>query len=26
VWRARGHFTVPVKDPYLSDSLRYKQP
>nr|UXE45702.1 hypothetical protein Hi04_10k_c5202_00011 [uncultured bacterium] len=26
IFRARGHFTVPVKDPYLSDSLRYVQP
>ncbi|HXI58177.1 MAG TPA: hypothetical protein VNO55_19055 [Polyangia bacterium] len=26
LWRLRGHFTVPVRDPYLSDSLRYKQP
>lgn len=26
IWRIRGHFTVPVKDPYLSDSLRYRQP
>jgi hypothetical protein len=26
IWRVRGHFTLPVKDPYLSDSLRYRQP
>jgi hypothetical protein len=26
VWRLRGNFTVPVRDPYLSDSLRYRQP
>lgn len=26
IWRIRGHFTVPVRDPYLSDSLAYKQP
>jgi hypothetical protein len=26
VWRARGHFMVPVRDPYLADSLAYKQP
>ncbi len=24
-WRAAGHFTLPVKDPYLTDSLRYSQ-
>jgi prepilin signal peptidase PulO-like enzyme (type II secretory pathway) len=24
--RARGNFTVPVKDPYLNDSMRYVQP
>jgi hypothetical protein len=24
-WRAAGHFTLPVKDPYLADSLRYSQ-
>ena len=24
-WRAGGHFTIPVKDPYLADSLRYTQ-
>jgi hypothetical protein len=24
-WRAAGHFTIPVKDPYLADSLRYSQ-
>jgi len=26
VWRARGQFNVPVKDPYLADSLAYRQP
>jgi uncharacterized membrane protein YpjA len=26
MWRARGRFTVPVRDPYIADSLRYKQP
>jgi hypothetical protein len=26
VWRLRGRFTIPVKDPYLADSLRYRQP
>jgi hypothetical protein len=26
LWRAVGHFTMPVKDPYLADSLRYTQP
>jgi len=26
MWRARGRFTVPVRDPFLGDSLRYKQP
>jgi len=26
MWRARGRFSVPVRDPYLADSLRYKQP
>ena len=26
LWRIRGHFTVPVRDPYLGDSLAYKQP
>ena len=26
LWRARGRFTVPVRDPFLGDSLRYKQP
>ena len=26
VWRLRGRFTVPVKDPYLADSLGYRQP
>ena len=26
VWRMRGRFAIPVKDPYLADSLRYRQP
>ncbi|HEY4590818.1 MAG TPA: hypothetical protein VIJ61_00325 [Thermoanaerobaculia bacterium] len=26
IWTIRGHFTVPVKDPFLSVSLRYRQP
>jgi hypothetical protein len=26
LWRIRGHFTVPVRDPYLGDSLAYRQP
>ncbi len=26
IWRIRGHFTVPLRDPYLADSLAYKQP
>jgi hypothetical protein len=26
VWRLRGHFTLPVKDPFLGVSLRYRQP
>jgi hypothetical protein len=26
IWTLRGHFTVPVKDPFLSVSLRYRQP
>jgi hypothetical protein len=26
IWRVRGHYTVPVKDPYLAFSLRYRQP
>jgi hypothetical protein len=26
IWRIRGHFTVPVKDPFLAVSLRYRQP
>jgi len=26
VWRVRGRFTVPVRDPYLADSLAYKGP
>ena len=26
VWRMRGRFAIPVKDPYLTDSLGYRQP
>lgn len=26
LWRIRGHFTLPVRDPYLADSLAYRQP
>jgi hypothetical protein len=26
LWRIRGHFTLPVKDPFLPVSLRYRQP
>jgi hypothetical protein len=26
IWKIRGHFTVPVRDPYLADSLAYRQP
>jgi hypothetical protein len=26
LWRIRGHFTVAVRDPYLADSLAYRQP
>jgi hypothetical protein len=26
LWRIRGRFTVPVRDPYLADSLAYKGP
>ncbi len=26
LFRARGRYTVPVKDPFLADSLRYTQP
>jgi hypothetical protein len=26
LWRIRGQFTVPVRDPYLADSLAYRQP
>jgi hypothetical protein len=26
MWIIRGHFTVPVKDPYLTFSMRYRQP
>ena len=26
IWRVRGHYMVPVKDPFLNVSLRYRQP
>ena len=26
LWQARGRYTLPVKDPYISESLRYVQP
>ena len=26
LFRARGKYTVPVKDPYIAESLRYVQP
>jgi hypothetical protein len=26
IWRARGYYSLPVKDPYLDYSLRYLQP
>jgi hypothetical protein len=26
VWRLRGRLPVPVRDPYLAESLRYRQP
>ena len=26
MWQARGRYTLPVKDPYISESLRYVQP
>jgi hypothetical protein len=26
IWKIRGHYTVPVKDPFLDVSLRYRQP
>ncbi|WNG20506.1 hypothetical protein [Cystobacter fuscus] len=26
LWQTRGRYTVPVKDPYISESLRYVQP
>jgi hypothetical protein len=26
LFRARGRYTVPVKDPFLAESLRYVQP
>lgn len=26
LWRARGHYTVPVRDPYLLEAVRYTQP
>lgn len=26
IWRLRGYYTIPVKDPFLAVSLRYRQP
>ena len=26
LWKIRGHYTLPVKDPFLATSLRYRQP
>jgi hypothetical protein len=26
LWRIRGHYTMPVKDPFLAVSMRYEQP
>ncbi|PTL84033.1 hypothetical protein [Vitiosangium sp. GDMCC 1.1324] len=26
IWLARGRYTVPVKDPYIAEALRYVQP
>jgi hypothetical protein len=26
LWRLRGHYTLPVRDPFLETSLRYRQP
>lgn len=26
IWRIRGQYTIPVKDPFLNVSLRYRQP
>jgi uncharacterized membrane protein YpjA len=26
LWKIRGHYTLPVKDPFLDTSLRYRQP
>ena len=26
IWRHQGHYSVPVRDPYLDDSLSYTQP
>lgn len=26
LWQARGKYTLPVKDPYIAESLRYVQP
>jgi hypothetical protein len=26
LWRLRGRYMLPIKDPYLVDSLRYAQP
>jgi hypothetical protein len=26
VWALRGRLPVPIRDPYLAESLRYRQP
>jgi hypothetical protein len=26
IWKIRGHYTVPIKDPFLDVSVRYRQP
>jgi hypothetical protein len=26
IWRVRGRYMIPVRDPYLEESLRYAQP
>jgi hypothetical protein len=26
LWKLRGHYTIPTRDPYLEVSLRYRQP
>jgi hypothetical protein len=26
LWKLRGHYTLPVRDPFLETSLRYRQP